>query len=64
MAGGAKEGRAGSAKRAFVSGMLIRLLLSPVAAWLLLLMLNVHGTLFAVILVLSSMPAAECADYG
>lgn len=45
-------------RRGFWSGMIMRMLVGPTVAWLLLLALSIDGTLFAVILILSAMPAA------
>ncbi|WP_068622390.1 AEC family transporter [Paenibacillus tuaregi] len=45
-------------KQAFWTGLVIRLVLSPWIAALVLLLLNVQGTLFPVLLVLASMPVA------
>lgn len=45
-------------RRGFWAGMTMRMLAGPLAAWGLLILLGVDGDLFAVILVLSSMPAA------
>jgi len=45
-------------KRGFWSGMIMRMLVGPTVAWLLLLVLSIEGTLFSVILILSAMPAA------
>ncbi|KWX84857.1 permease [Paenibacillus riograndensis] len=45
-------------KRAFWTGMSVRLLLAPLSAALLLVLLNISGTLFAVLLILASMPVA------
>jgi predicted permease len=44
--------------KAFWSGLSIRLFISPVVAYLVLSILNIKGTLFSVLLILSSMPAA------
>ncbi|KWX69378.1 permease [Paenibacillus riograndensis] len=43
---------------AFWTGMSVRLLLAPLSAALLLVLLNISGTLFAVLLILASMPVA------
>ncbi|MDF9839899.1 MULTISPECIES: AEC family transporter [unclassified Paenibacillus] len=43
---------------AFWTGLSVRLLLSPLIALLVLLLLNISGTLFSVLLVLASMPVA------
>ncbi|QQZ62418.1 AEC family transporter [Paenibacillus sonchi] len=43
---------------AFWTGMSVRLLLAPLSAALLLFLLNISGTLFAVLLILASMPVA------
>ncbi|KWX71818.1 AEC family transporter [Paenibacillus jilunlii] len=43
---------------AFWTGMSVRLLLAPLTAALLLFLLNISGTLFAVLLILASMPVA------
>ncbi|MBW4085670.1 AEC family transporter [Paenibacillus sp. S150] len=43
---------------AFWTGMSVRLLLAPLTAALLLYLLNISGTLFAVLLILASMPVA------
>jgi predicted permease len=45
-------------QKAFWTGMFIRMLVSPITAWLALILLGVKGTLFSVLLILSSMPAA------
>ncbi|WP_042200245.1 AEC family transporter [Paenibacillus camerounensis] len=54
--------RAGHTERnvqlAFWTGLSVRLLLSPLIALLVLLLLNISGTLFSVLLVLASMPVA------
>ncbi|QOT10480.1 AEC family transporter [Paenibacillus sp. JNUCC32] len=57
---GVREGGASLAvsKRGFWSGMAMRMLVGPLVAWGLLAMLSIEGTLFAVILILSAMPAA------
>lgn len=47
-----------ASQKAFYAGMALRLVLSPLASALLLLIIGIHGTLFNVILILSSMPAA------
>lgn len=47
-----------SIQTAFWSGMSVRLLLSPLLACLVLYVLQVQGTLFSVLLILASMPAA------
>lgn len=47
-----------SIRRTFWTGMTIRLLLSPLLACVVLAVLQVHGTLFSVLLILASMPAA------
>jgi predicted permease len=49
----ARESRA-----AFWSGMAMRMLVSPILAVLSLLILGIHGTLFAVLFILASMPVA------
>ncbi|WP_136603982.1 AEC family transporter [Paenibacillus dokdonensis] len=56
--GAAKAVYSAVAQKAFYAGMSLRLVLSPLASMLLLLLMGVHGTLFNVILILSSMPAA------
>lgn len=43
---------------AFWTGLTVRLLLSPLIALLVLLLLNISGTLFSVLLILASMPVA------
>lgn len=54
--------RAGQTERtvqlAFWTGLTVRLLLAPLIAALVLLMLNITGTLFSVLLILASMPVA------
>lgn len=57
---GVREGGASLAvsKCGFWSGMAMRMLVGPLVAWGLLAMLSIEGTLFAVILILSAMPAA------
>lgn len=45
-------------RRGFWSGMAMRMVIAPLVAWGILAALSVEGTLFAVILVLSAMPAA------
>ncbi|MFH5185092.1 AEC family transporter [Paenibacillus sp. TAB 01] len=45
-------------QKAFWTGMTVRLLLSPLLACLVLTLLQVKGTLFSVLLILASMPAA------
>jgi malate permease and related proteins len=47
-----------SANKAFWTGMTVRLVLSPLIALACLLLLRVEGTLFSVLLILASMPAA------
>ncbi|NMO96108.1 AEC family transporter [Paenibacillus lemnae] len=57
---GTREGAEASpvSARGFWSGMTMRMIIAPLTAWLLLALLSVDGTLFAVILILSAMPAA------
>ncbi|MGN7358355.1 AEC family transporter [Paenibacillus sp. SAF-054] len=55
---GTKASYSAPLQKAFFAGMSLRLVISPLASTLLLLILGVQGTLFNVILVLSSMPAA------
>lgn len=57
---GVRDGREASSvtRRGFWSGMAMRLAVAPLIAWGILAALSVEGTLFAVILILSSMPAA------
>ncbi|WP_098748600.1 AEC family transporter [Paenibacillus sp. EZ-K15] len=56
---GVREGGASAvSKRGFWSGMTMRMLVGPLVAWGLLAILSIEGTLFAVILILSAMPAA------
>ncbi len=43
---------------AFWTGLTVRLLLAPLIALLVLLLLNITGTLFSVLLILASMPVA------
>lgn len=45
-------------RRGFWSGMVMRMAVAPLVAWGILASLSVEGTLFAVILILSAMPAA------
>lgn len=45
-------------RRGFWSGMAMRMVIAPLVAWGILAALSVEGTLFAVILILSAMPAA------
>lgn len=47
-----------SAQKAFWTAMSVRLLISPFIAAAVLLALGIHGTLFSVLLILASMPAA------
>ncbi len=44
--------------RAFWAGMALRTLAAPLVSWIILLMLGVDGTLFSVLMVLTSMPTA------
>lgn len=53
-----EEDKPGVAKQAFVTGMLLRLLIAPFIAWGILAVLQADGLLFSVIMILSSMPAA------
>ncbi len=55
---GTKAAYSAPLQKAFFAGMSLRLVISPLASVLLLLALGVQGTLFNVILILSSMPAA------
>ncbi|WP_322923873.1 AEC family transporter [Paenibacillus campi] len=48
----------GASQRAFWAGMALRVVAAPLVSWLLLLLLGVHGALFSVLLVLTSMPTA------
>ena len=55
---GVRDGGASAvSKRGFWSGMAMRMLVGPLVAWGLLVILSIEGTLFAVILILSAMPA-------
>lgn len=52
------EGGKKITKQAFVTGMMLRLLIAPLVAWAILALLQADGLLFSVIMILSSMPAA------
>jgi predicted permease len=45
-------------QKAFIAGLFIRLIAAPCIAYIVLVLLSVEGTLFSVLLVLASMPAA------
>lgn len=45
-------------RRAFWTGLVVRLAAAPILSWLILTALQVEGTLFSVLLILASMPTA------